>query len=68
MYGFVGVVLSFLALFAFGRFFALDFTTYPLSSLIVALAVGAAALGLRLLRNHRHNSAHRAEYDKERLS
>jgi protein-S-isoprenylcysteine O-methyltransferase Ste14 len=64
MYGFVGVVLALLALFAFSRFYDSDLSIHPLVAIAVIATAFAAAVILRIVRQKRHDTAHRAEYDK----
>jgi len=64
MYGMVGAGLAILSLFAFSRFYEIDFSLNPLTPLLVVSAVCAGALVLRALRMRRHERACKAEYDK----
>jgi hypothetical protein len=66
MYGVVGAGLAFLSLFAFSRFYEIDFSLHPLPAVLVVAVVCAGTLVLRALRTRRHKRACKVEYDNDR--
>lgn len=66
MYGVVGAGLAVLSLFAFSRFYEIDFSLHPLAAILVVAAVCAGALVLRRLRSRRHKRACEVEHDNDR--
>jgi uncharacterized membrane protein len=63
-YGVVGVCLAGIGIFIFSDFYNLDPFAYPLLVASALLLVFGGSLVLRIIRDRRHKSAHRNEYEK----
>jgi hypothetical protein len=65
MYGVVGVATAGLALVSFARFYDLEALAHPVWVAVALLSVFVASMGLWYVRNRRHRTAYRHEYDKD---
>jgi len=64
MYVVVGIGLAIIALALFGQFYEIEVASHPAWYAPFIILISVVAILLWFVRRHRHNKAHRAEYDR----